>query len=460
MSPGGSVTFFDWTTPLATVGVSTTGGVTTASLDTSTLVEGPHFLTATYSGDPTFATSTAVAPAMVNVAEAATTVTVASASVQSVVGQTVVFSASIASSAPGATGTVQFDDNGSLIGSGAVSGGQATFEASSLALGQHSITAIYEGDDNFVGGSSTNTVVQNVIPAATSTDVTSAEEPGLVGESIAYTATVAVATPGSGAPTGTVSFSDGANPIPSCQDLALPPAPPLAVTCAEAYDASGTQDITASYSGDPDFTASGGALTETVSPVTTTTSLVSSPAASTAGQSVTLTATVAPTAGAANPDGTVSFSLDGTQLGNSVVSTTDGVSSASMLLTTLPLGSDSVTASYGGSADFLASTSVGSTVTVTKAMTTLGLLASTNPSTPGQPATLTATVFPGTGSGETGTVSFFDNGTPIGTGPVTNGQATLAVFSTLTGGDALTADYSGDADFGASSTVAPLHPPG
>jgi hypothetical protein len=195
--------------------------------------------------------------------------------------------------------------------------------------------------------------------------------------------------------------------------------------------------------------------------VPTTTALVSSPAASTAGQSVTLTATVAPTAGAANPDGTVSFSLNGTQLGNSVVSTTDGVSSASMLLTTLPLGSDSVSASYGGSADFLASTSVGSsTVTVTKAMTTLGLLASTNPATPGQPVTLTATVFPATGSGETGMVSFFDNGMPIGTSPVTNGQATLDVFSTLTGGDALTADYSGDAYFGGSSTVAPLSLPG
>ena len=64
---------------------------------------------------------------------------------------------------------------------------------------------------------------------------------------------------------------------------------------------------------------------------------------------------------------------------------------------------------------------------MTRASTTLGLLASANPSTPGQPVTLTATVFPTTGSGETGTVTFFDNGTRIGTGDVSNGQATLTV---------------------------------
>ena len=117
-------------------------------------------------------------------AEAPTTVTVDDASSQSVVGQTVVFTASIASPAPGMTGTVQFADDGDPIGSGTVSGGQATFETSSLALGTHAVTAVYEGDDNFIGGSSTNTVTQTVGPAATSTEVTSAHDPGLVGQTI------------------------------------------------------------------------------------------------------------------------------------------------------------------------------------------------------------------------------------------------------------------------------------
>jgi hypothetical protein len=454
VAPSGTVTFSDGSLPLGTVDVSETAGTATASLDTSSLVEGPHFVTATYSGDPTYATSTTTTQTTVDVAEAPTTVTVADASSQSVVGQTVVFTASITSSAPDVTGTVQFADDGDPIGSGAVSAGQATFETSSLALGAHAITAVYEGDDNFVGGSATDTVTQTVGPAATVTEVTSAHDPGLVGQTIAYTATVAVRTPGSGTPTGTASFSDGGNPIPGCQGLALSPAPPLVVTCPQVADTTADQDIAVAYSGDANFAASAGAMTEHVSPVSTTTAVVASPAASTSGQSVTLTATVTPTSGAANPDGSVSFILDGRPLGTSLVSTTNGVSSASMLLTTLPIGSDSVTASYGGSPAFLASSSDATTVAVTKASTTLGLFATLDASTAGTPTTLTANVFPTTGSGETGTVTFFENGVRIGTSPVTSGQATLTVFDTLAAGVALTADYSGDADFTGSATLA------
>ncbi len=456
VSPGGTVTFSDWSAPVATVNVSTSGGVTTASLHTSTLVEGSHVLTATYSGDPTFATSTTTVPVTVDVAEASTTVTVTGTSAQSVVGQTVVFTATITSTTPGATGTIQFDDNGSMIGTGAVSGGQATLQTSSLALGAHPITAIYEGDDNFVGGSSTNSVLQTVVPAATSTTVTSAHDPGLVGETIVFSATIAVATPGSGAPTGTVSFSDAGSPLPSCQGLVLPADAPPVITCAQAYDSAATQDVTANYSGDANFAASAGAVAERVSPVSTTTALVSAPSASTSGQAVTLTATVTPTSGAADPDGTVSFTLNGVPLGDSVLSTTAGVSSASMLLTTLPIGSDSVAASYDGDASFLASASTGAApVTVTRASTTLGLLGAADPSTGGQ-TTLTATVFPATGSGELGTVTFFDNGTRIGTDAVSNGQATLTLLAPPAESDAITADYSGDADFIGSSTLTPL----
>ena len=225
---------------------------------------GPHSITATYNGDPDLRLQLVGRTGHLNVAEAATTVTVASSADPTVVGQPVLFTATISSSASGETGTVQFDDNGVLIGSGTVSGGQATFETSSLALGTHPITAVYEGDDDFVGSSSTNTVIQTVNPASTSTDVTSNHDPGLVGQAIAYTATVAVDAPGSGTPTGSVSFSDGGSPIPTCQGLALPPGPPLSVTCSQAYDTNAGHGITATYSGDADFTTSAGTMAETV----------------------------------------------------------------------------------------------------------------------------------------------------------------------------------------------------
>ncbi len=70
--------------------------------------------------------------------------------------------------------------------------------------------------------------------------------------------------------------------------------------------------------------------------------------------------------------------------------------------------------------------------------------------------TLTATVFPTTGSGETGVVTFYDDGAPIGTSSVSNGQATLNDFTMPAGGDPITADYAGDDRFIGSSTTTSL----
>ena len=224
-----------------------------------------------------------------------------------------------------------------------------------------------------------------------------------------------------------------------------------------AYGADGSHSVTATYGGDADFASSTGILAEDVAPVSTTTTVVPSPPTSTSGQAVTLTATVAPTTGAATPDGAVTFTDGETALGTSTLSTTDGVTSASMLVTTLPVGSDPVIASYGGGPGFLASSSAGAaSVTVSRAATTLGLLTSVNPSAAGQSVTFTATVFPTTGSGETGAVTFFDDGARIGTVTVVNGQATLSLTALAVGDHDLTASYGGDADFIGSSTAGPL----
>ena len=93
---------------------------------------------------------------------------------------------------------------------------------------------------------------------------------------------------------------------------------------------------------------------------------------------------------------------------------------------------------------------------MSRATTTLGLLTSVNPSGAGEPVTFTATVFPTTGSGETGTVTFFDNGARIGTGSVVNGQATLSVTALALGVHDVTASYDGDAEFIGSATTGPL----
>ena len=91
---------------------------------------------------------------------------------------------------------------------------------------------------------------------------------------------------------------------------------------------------------------------------------------------------------------------------------------------------------------------------MSRASTTLGLGSSANPSTLGQPVTITASVFPATGSGETGTVTFFDDGTVIGSGSVSNGQATLTTATLPLGTGSVTATYGGDGNFAGSATTA------
>ncbi len=359
------------------------------------------------------------------------------------------------------TGSVSFATGNLLLGSSAVTTSaagvtSAALNVATLPVGSDSITATYSGDVVF--GTSTSPVLTELVnPDPTFVTITPSSSSPEPGQPVTDTATVSLVNLGVSTPTGTVSFTDNGSPLTGCQSLGLPALGPLQASCTETYGSDGTHSIVANYSGDADVTASTGSLAETVLPMSTTTTVVPSPSASTFGQSVTLTATVAPTSGTDNPDGTVTFICNGIALGSSTVSTTGGVSSASMLVTTLPLGSAAITASYGGDTDFLASTSVSAaSVTVSQAPTTLGLLSSDAPSAAGQSVTLTAVVFPTTGSGETGTVTFFDQGTAIGTSTVSTGQATLTVSSLPAGDDSITARYTGDGNFKGSSSMAPL----
>ena len=73
------------------------------------------------------------------------------------------------------------------------------------------------------------------------------------------------------------------------------------------------------------------------------------------------------------------------------------------------------------------------------ATTTTSLASSLNPSLSGQSVTFTATVTPLTA---TGTVTFYDNGTSIGSAALSSGTAKLPI-STL-GTHPITATYNGD----------------
>ena len=285
-------------------------------------------------------------------------------------------------------------------------------------------------------------------PAATATTLTTSGSPSVFSQSVTVTATVAGT---GGMPTGTVTFTvDGTAQAPVVVNG----------NGTAAYRVSalsvGLHHVTAAYSGDTSFAPSASAtLTQTVNPIGTTTTLVSSVNPSASGQSVTVTATVAGTGG--TPTGTVTFTVDGVNV-STPVSLSSGVATYAA---NLSVGTHIVTAAYSGDAAFAASASAALTQMVNKITTTTVLISSLNPATIGQPVRLAATV---TGGGPTGTVTFTDTtlGVTLGTGTLSGGSAALTASGLAVGGHQITVSYGGDvnnlpsASAALTQTVSPI----
>jgi hypothetical protein len=101
--------------------------------------------------------TTANAAVVINVNKSGSAGVLAASANPVVPGNAVTLTATLSAVAPGAgtpTGTVQFLDGGSPLGSPvALSGGVAQRVTSSLSVGAHTITATYAGDGNFNGSS-------------------------------------------------------------------------------------------------------------------------------------------------------------------------------------------------------------------------------------------------------------------------------------------------------------------
>ncbi|MGB8521378.1 MAG: glycoside hydrolase family 44 protein [Candidatus Acidiferrales bacterium] len=187
----------------------------------------------------------------------ATKASVAASAAQVTLGQAVTFTASIApASGSGVpTGSVTFNDGATQIGTGTLnSSGAATFSTSSLGVGSHSVTAVYSGDANFSGSTSAAVAVTVVAPAkvATGTSLSASATQLTSGQSVTFTAGVAPQS-GSGTPTGSVAFLDGASQIGMGT---------LSAGSASFSSASlsvGNHSISAAYSGDANYVASSSA---------------------------------------------------------------------------------------------------------------------------------------------------------------------------------------------------------
>jgi ELWxxDGT repeat protein len=277
--------------------------------------------------------------------------------------------------------------------------------------------------------------------------VTTSANPSVFGQAITITATV---SGGSGPTTGRVDFTDGAIDL-TPGNVALEGAGPAMATFTTSSLPVGTHTITATYFGDALIGGSGddSAAPLVIGKATTITSNVTSPGNSVYHQTITFSATVSvKPPGGGTLTGIVNF-LDGAQtLGSASLET--GVATFSDAA--LAVGAHTITAEYGGDANFTASNdqtsstrlvqTVSRDVTKTTVTSTLA-----NPLFFGADAiTYTATVSvnaPGLGTPGGSIEWSIDGGNPTTTA-LSGGATTFSISGLNAGKHTVTAAYGGN----------------
>ena len=436
-TPTGTVTFLNGTASLGT-GTLNSSGVATLAL---TPPQGVYSITASYAGNINFAPSASSPPVIVNVA-ATTTTTLSAVPTTLTVGQTLTLTATVKASAGiTPTGTVTFLNGTASLGTGTLNSSGVATLVLTPPVGVYSITASYAGSSTDAASVSSPPIKVTVTLAPTTTTLIAVPTTLNYGQTLTLTATV---TASNGvAPTGAVTFLNGAATL-GTGTLNASGVATLVLT-----PAVGTYSITASYGGSSTDAASVSSppITVTVNPAVTTTTLIATPTTLYAGRTLTLTATV--TAGSGStPTGTVTFLNGAASLGTGTLN----AAGVAALVLTPPLGIYSITAAYGGTTDDAPSVSSPPiTVNVDYPATATVLTASPDPSPVENNVTFTATVSSSAGT-PTGTVSFYDGTVLLGTSTLESGVATYSTSALTVGSHNITAQYPGVAGFAASTS--------
>lgn len=347
------------TTPTYNLTATLAGDPATGTANISTLPVGTYTATATYPGNSNYGASTGTLATPQVVSQVQSTTTLTANPNPAISGQAIAITATVTPSTGTVTptGTVTFTDtfNGATVTLGTptlTAKGTATINPANLAAGTHSIVATYAGDTDDAGSASAAlSLVINL--ATTTTTVTAAPSPAVIGATITFTATVAT-NPAGGSPTGAVTFTAAGG----AGNIALGAANLVGGKATVTYSTlpAGTHTITAAYAGDTNDATSSGTTSETVGLIPTTTDLST---ATVNGADVLIaivqnSGVVGPT-----PTGTVTFYNGTTAIGSATLDA-NGVAS---LTPNLPTGSYTVTAKYGGDGSHSPSTSTSITIT-------------------------------------------------------------------------------------------------
>ena len=277
-----------------------------------------------------------------------------SSSVTSVYGQNVSFSAIVNVEEPGdgdVSGSVQFYLDGALFGEPVVltNGTAESAGISDLDLGDHSVYAVYSGDEHFEGNTS-DSIITTVIPVGTTVTIESTRNPAPYGDFVLIIAAVVGDDPSTATPAGAVQFRvNGVNygaPIPL--DASGKAEKVLPYTALWV----GTHEITAVYtSASPRFNGSDNfadPLMQVIGLADTDIAVTASVTPSHFGEAVTFNIHVVPTTeNFLSPTGTVQIVIDGTMLG-SILNLDENGDATSISIDTLSVGLHTIEITYSG----------------------------------------------------------------------------------------------------------------
>lgn len=221
-----------------------------------------------------------------------------------------------------------------------VDGGALTTYAASFVVRSAGPNTVNFYSTDVAGNVESTKSATFAIVSSTTTSLSSSLNPAPTGKAVTFTAVVT--HPLLGTPTGTVTFKSGTTVL-ATKTLSGGKATYSTFTLA-----FGSHSITAIYNGATYFTGSTSATLKEVIEHSTTTTLASSKNPSSSGQSITLTATVTHT-GTGTPTGTVTFKNGSTVL---ATKTLNSSGKATLAISTLAVGTHSLTAAYSGNSTF------------------------------------------------------------------------------------------------------------
>jgi hypothetical protein len=205
----------------------------------------------------------------------------------------VILIAAVKGSGATPTGTVTFYDGSATLGSGSLnSSATATYTIAALAVGSHSVTASYTGDGNYYPvGVSQQPLIVTIAPLGTTAPaITLKTSSAAITTAQSFTASVTVGGPSGGAtPSGIVTLASGS--WTAQQSLA---SGSTAFSIPAGALNTGSDTLSASYSGDPTYAAAIATATVSVSQLLV---VVSTPSSVAPGASAIATATISAGAG-------------------------------------------------------------------------------------------------------------------------------------------------------------------